>query len=532
MSKKLTSITFCVLLIAVALPAVAAMNAVQDQYSDSSTIVVSSSLLTNWTIMVYMAADNNLEWPGIDDFLEMALVGSTGEVNIVVQFDRIPGYTSEYGNWTTTKRYLVTAGMVPDAASALEDIGEANMGDPQTVIDFGTWAMGTYPADQYCFVFWDHGFGWKLQDDSFMGRGVCYDETDRDALMVSEVRDALNTITDNGMNPIDLIGFDACLMQMIEIGYAIADYGGYITASEDGEPLDGWSYDEFLASLIADPSMSPKSLGAEIVATYVGPTLSTVNLTLLDSCISDISDLGVVLQDDTFRTGIYDAMFAVDGYYTGGLRKEYVDLYHLIQLLKDYIVDIDVDTYAQLIMDNINNSVTSKINGPGRNNSNGISIYAPSKEYDHRYGDLLFSLDSQWDEFLVWYNHANPPAPPTVTGPTSGRAGVSYDYTFVTSDPDDDDVKFYIDWGDNHTEKWIGPYASGEEVSLNHTWVEQGTYTIQVKAEDKGHYESNWSTLEVSMPKNTPYSTTLFQRFLENHPYLFLILKLITRILQ
>ena len=66
----------------------------------------------DWTFMVYLDGDNNLEGAGIDDFLEMSAVGSTQHINIVVQFDRIGGYDSRYDNWTTCKRFLVTPGML------------------------------------------------------------------------------------------------------------------------------------------------------------------------------------------------------------------------------------------------------------------------------------------------------------------------------------------------------------------------------------------------------------------------------------
>jgi len=72
---------------------------------------------------VYMDADNNLEDVGIADFLEMARVGSTSLVNIVVQFDRAIGYNNSYGDWTTTKRYLVQQGMTPTINAALFDVG-------------------------------------------------------------------------------------------------------------------------------------------------------------------------------------------------------------------------------------------------------------------------------------------------------------------------------------------------------------------------------------------------------------------------
>ena len=110
-----------------------------------------------WTFMVYLDGDNNLESAGIDDFLEMSSVGSDLNVNIVVQFDRIDGYDSSYDDWKTCKRFLITSGMTPTTANAIADIGEANMGDPATLTAFIDWATTAYPASRYALVLWNHG---------------------------------------------------------------------------------------------------------------------------------------------------------------------------------------------------------------------------------------------------------------------------------------------------------------------------------------------------------------------------------------
>ena len=44
-----------------------------------------------WTVMIYVAANNNLEPNSIINLTEMAAVGSTPDVNIVVQLTR-PSY--------------------------------------------------------------------------------------------------------------------------------------------------------------------------------------------------------------------------------------------------------------------------------------------------------------------------------------------------------------------------------------------------------------------------------------------------------
>jgi len=93
-----------------------------------------------------------------------------------------------------------------------------------------------------------------------------------------------------------------------------------------------------------------------------------------------------------------------------------------------------------------------------------------------------------------------PPTPPTIDGPASGKAKQSYNYTFNTTDPNNDDVYYYIEWGDNTTSGWLGPYASGAAIIQAHTWAKKGTYIIKAKAKDIFGNESGWGTLSITMP--------------------------------
>lgn len=119
---------------------------------------------------------------------------------------------------------------------------------------------------------------------------------------------------------------------------------------------------------------------------------------------------------------------------------------------------------------------------------------------------------SEWSDAL--FVHINPPDPPSITGPTSGTAGEGYDYTFVSIDPDGDDVYYWINWGEwgwnAPTVEWIGPYESGEEVTVSHAWSKESNpdepYVIKAKAKDIHGAEGSWATLEVTMPVNQPSS--------------------------
>jgi len=112
----------------------------------------------------------------------------------------------------------------------------------------------------------------------------------------------------------------------------------------------------------------------------------------------------------------------------------------------------------------------------------------------------IHNNQSSWSKGVNIVMENESPDRPTIDGPTNGEAGTPYNYTFVSTDPDDNDLYYYIEWGDDTFEEWIGPYASDEEVTLSHTWSEKGIYTIRAKAKDIYDAESDWETLEVSMP--------------------------------
>jgi len=96
----------------------------------------------------------------------------------------------------------------------------------------------------------------------------------------------------------------------------------------------------------------------------------------------------------------------------------------------------------------------------------------------------------------------SPPEKPQITGQTNGKPGVTYTYTFSSTDPDGDNVYYYIDWGDGTNTSWFGPFASGAPQQKDHSWSKKGTYTIMIKARDTKDLESPWGELIVTMPKD------------------------------
>jgi len=94
----------------------------------------------------------------------------------------------------------------------------------------------------------------------------------------------------------------------------------------------------------------------------------------------------------------------------------------------------------------------------------------------------------------------SPPDRPDIIGPTRGKPGVEYDYIFVTTDPDDDDVSYYIEWGDGTSTGWTEYIPSGWEMFLSHSWDGIYDYSIRVKAKDIHGLEGKWTQFEMIIP--------------------------------
>jgi hypothetical protein len=117
-------------------------------------------------------------------------------------------------------------------------------------------------------------------------------------------------------------------------------------------------------------------------------------------------------------------------------------------------------------------------------------------------GDLSTTTSSQVWRFTTGVNQ--PPTAPTITGPSRGKIKVEHNFTFYATDPEGDDVYYYVDWGDQTNTGWIGPYASGEEITQSHTWsINKKTFNISARAKDSpwGN-KGDWSYQEFITPVN------------------------------
>jgi hypothetical protein len=391
-----------------------------------------------WTFMVYLDADNNLESAGIDDFLEMASVGSTTAVNIVVQMDRVAGHTSAYGNWTGTRRFLIQSGDDP-GGTPVQDLGEQNMGDPAVLQDFVEWAVTNYRADHYALAIWNHGDGWRTlqermleraldaksrgESDWAVARGVASDDTDGDKLYMKEVQTALEAAKQglqdrlNLAVKLDLVGFDACLMGMVEVAYALRDVTNYMVGSEELEPGDGWPYDAILGDLTATPEMTPVQL-ADLIVTEYGSSYSSG---ITQSAV-DIGKMGTLLSKvNAFANTAHGEWSELEAARTHTMQYHPwwsascwgVDLWDFADEVHSRVVSPTIKTAALDLKTAIDDFVVSEYHSSDMAGSHGMAIYFPPTqtefnsdpehagyEESNTFMPVDFVKYSKWDNWL------------------------------------------------------------------------------------------------------------------------------------
>jgi len=166
--------------------------------------------------------------------------------------------------------------------------------------------------------------------------------------------------------------------------------------------------------------------------------------------------------------------------------------------------------------------------GDGTTNETGYCPSGETEEINHTYSGPgvyyilvkvkdIHGAESKWSDPYEMIIENNPPQTPDIDGPSSGVVGISYNFTFKSVDLDGDDVYFFILWGDGYGENWEGPFSSGEDFEIAHTFSNKKIYTIEAKARDTYGDESLIATLEINIPRTR---ATSYLWFLDCFPLL------------
>lgn len=376
---------------------------------------------SRWTVMVYMAADNNLETYAIQDLNEMETIGSGGGISVVAQVDRSASYDTTNGNWSGTRRYYITKDSDTStvASQQVADLGQQNMASPDTLANFVQWAASTYPADHYLLVLWDHGRGWRTRAFSSLSvqreiRAVCIDDSANDEMSLAELTQALHAA-----HRTDIVLFDACLMGMIEVAYSVKDSADIMIASEENVPIQGQSYGRLLGHIASDPYLSPDTFSHAIVDDYISYysngydgsfTFSAIDLHAVDrlSTAADQLATAVISNIGEVRTGVADAQAGAQQFDTDkGEYRYYRDLYDFARRVNDNVDNPSVRSAAQGVMAATNDTVLYEGHlNSAVDNSHGISVFLPdpgNHSLNEQYGTIGFSLATHWDEMVGSY---------------------------------------------------------------------------------------------------------------------------------
>lgn len=392
--------------------------------------------VSNWTMACYMAADNDLAPWCMTDLEELMTIGSCEDITIIAQVD-----------WhdSGAKRYLVR----PGSLEVLSDLGEINSGDPWQLAEFASWSFLQFPATHFLLVIWDHGSGWTKGQTGM--KGICYDRNPKDFISISqgELSLAMKQIKSLLGRKIDIVAFDACLMQMVEVLSELKDEVDFAVGSEYLVPVQGFPYDSILSKVVARPSILPQELADSIVTQYINcytqalweVALSRVDLSIMEELMAASQEFASILQANATHplVGYARKNTQTVQNYPPTPEDDHIDYYHFAELLSDSSLS-SMAVCAEKILDLIDSSTFSRSYGDLLQNTHGIAIWFPdnystfiSGAYDYR--NLNFAAATKWEKAIYPYYQVVDTIPPTIPqiNPVEIDELNSYDLTWEPS---------------------------------------------------------------------------------------------------
>ncbi|HMN28339.1 MAG TPA: clostripain-related cysteine peptidase, partial [Caldilineaceae bacterium] len=368
-----------------------------------------------WTAILYIDGDNNLcdSYPGLITRMENELgsrIGPNGFLYITVLIDLDKDYCN--GQDGSTRLLVQPNGQYTDNVNRW-NLGEVNMGDGQTLVNFATWAMQNYPADHYYLAIDDHGGGVS---------GISWDDTSNgDNIENNELYAALKQITNNGERKLDVFAYEACLMAMYENVYDLRQFTKYIFGFPTISFTNNASYPSYLGDQRFSANSDGRALGEIMFDVYYQAVQNAYVVSLVDSSKLDalhtaVTGLSAALRPQLNASaakmaGARSAAQKIDANADNRLSDEdaYIDLWDLANKLAGQgLATTEVAALKQALeaaVIRVDHHPASANTPVDYANAHGLSIYwplTPSGAYSNYVGNVIYNStrDGQWDEFL------------------------------------------------------------------------------------------------------------------------------------
>ena len=356
-----------------------------DAATDTTTVADTAAETTavedgSWAIYWYLCG-SDLESNGgfaTNDLSELMEVELPENVNVVIETGGSAVWQNDLMDAEKLQRWLYNS----EGLQLVDEQPSASMGEAETLADFLAFAKGNYPAEKTAVVFWNHGGG--------SVSGAAFDEIyGYDSLTLDEMYQAFSSVwtPSTEKQPLELVGFDTCLMATVDVANAFSDLAHYLVASEETEPANGWYYSQWVGALAENPSMNGEELGkvicdayyagCEEVGTQDNTTLSLTDLTKVQPLLDAYDTFGAealaaACTDPGFFSQFGRVAAQSENY--GGNTKEQgytnmVDLGHMARQ------SVGMLGSAQEVLDALDDCVLYQVGGQYRTEATGLSCY-------------------------------------------------------------------------------------------------------------------------------------------------------------
>ncbi len=470
----------------------------------------------NWTVMLYMAVDNNLSdaineeiYALLDAYQETLSTDIWDNINIVAFTD---GYGSEENSFTNSIYWQIAP------ALAGEDMGELDSGDPVTFVDFVEWAETNYPADNYLLIDYNHGGNLT---------GMDWDDTSDSNISPADFTYISEQIQERGLK-IDVFDFSMCVMAGVEIAYQGRDIADYLVAAEPPTLSNDYigACDNIYGqvSAIADNiNITPYDLAKTLVDLYREDTpyvnnelnflpdstsmIDTSNIESLVEAIDSFSKYIMTEAKESDWQAINEARNNAINFYPGEdwYYNAMIDLGQFVSTISQTTNNTELKQLADNILDAHQLAVPYNATDANVKDAWGLTIYLPEQDaeftsiyYDYATNyvvkaELDFSYDTSWDNFVTYYATFGSIAPACslVDIPTGGVTFFDSDGTKVNIKLNKGDGFIYFN-GDIEEISNTGSKitVSGSDLMMNEIILKETTPKSTLKISTSGGTEN------------------------------------------